>query len=96
MNKKILVLQFRPEDEASNNEFEDVILGIGGLKESEVHRVRLEHGEMPEINLDDYSGIISCGGPYDVSKSTEEKSESQIKSEKKFTEIIEEVIEKDK
>ncbi len=96
MNKKILVLQFRSEDLASDNEFEDVILGIGGLKENEVHRVRLEHGEMSEINLDDYNGVIACGGPYDSSKPAKEKSESQIKSEEKFSEIIKEVIEKDK
>ncbi|MCK4635506.1 MAG: glutamine amidotransferase [Candidatus Moranbacteria bacterium] len=95
MKKKILVLQFRPEDLASDNEFEEAILKFGNLKNDEVHRIRLERGNMPEINLDDYCGVIACGGPHNVSDPIEKQSESQIKSEKKYSEIIKKVIEED-
>jgi hypothetical protein len=43
MKKKILILQFRPEEDASNNEFEEVILKICNLNIDDVHRIRLEH-----------------------------------------------------
>lgn len=96
MEKKILVLQFRPEDKASDNEFEEVILKIGNLNENQVHRVRLENGDMPDINLDNYAGVISCGWPYDSSKPIKDQTDNQIKSEKVYTKLLKEIIEKDK
>jgi len=96
MNKKILVLQFRPEDRASDQEFEEVVLNLSGLREDEVERVKLEKGEMPEINLDDYAGVLSLGGPYDASKPLKEQDENQIKSEKAYSKLLREIIQKDK
>jgi GMP synthase (glutamine-hydrolysing) len=51
--KKLLLLQFRPEDEASDNEFE-AFKKFLKLENDEIRRIRLENGEMPEIDLNDY------------------------------------------
>ncbi|WP_068116307.1 glutamine amidotransferase [Tropicimonas marinistellae] len=65
--KPFLILQLRPEPEASDNEFE-AFLAKGGLREDETRRVRLEREEIPEmLNLGDYSGVIVGGGPGCVS-----------------------------
>jgi GMP synthase (glutamine-hydrolysing) len=71
--KPFLILQLRPEAEASDDEFR-AILEKGGLAEERVHRVRLEQEELPAIELSDYAGVIVGGGPGCVSDAPEEKS----------------------
>jgi GMP synthase (glutamine-hydrolysing) len=72
--KPFLILQLRPEEEASDNEFY-AILEKGGLKESGVRRVRLERDELPaDLDLNDYAGVIVGGGPGCVSDAPEDKS----------------------
>ena len=71
--KPFLILQLRPEAEASDDEFR-AILDKGGLSEERVHRVRLEHEELPQIDLADYAGVIVGGGPGCVSDAPEDKS----------------------
>ena len=57
--KKFLILQLRPENEASDSEFE-AILRFGGLSYEEVHRIRVEQGNVEDINLDNYAAIIAA------------------------------------
>jgi len=92
--KPFLLLQIRENDEASNNEME-AFLKFGELKENEIQRVRMEAGGIPEIILEDYSGILMGGGPWNVSDEDEKKSEIQRKSEKQLGELLDEVIEND-
>ena len=93
--KKFLILQLRPEDVASDNEFE-AFLKLGKLKESEVHRVRIEKNGIPnDINLDDYSGVIVGGGPSNVSDEQEKKSDEQKKFEDDLDTLLNEVVQKD-
>ncbi len=71
--KPFLILQLRPEAQASDSEF-SAILAKAGLSKSDVHRIRLD--ENPDINhvvLDDYSGIIVGGGPGCVSDEPDKK-----------------------
>lgn len=71
--KPFLILQLRPEPEASDNEFE-AFLAKGGLREAETHRVRLEREEIPaDLDLASYSGVIVGGGPGCVSDPDETK-----------------------
>ena len=72
--KPFLILQLRPEDEASDNEF-SAFLKYGGLTEKEVHRIRMEKESIPNIDLNEYSGIILGGGPSNVSDKVEIKKE---------------------
>ena len=56
--KPFLILQLRPETEASDSEFE-AILRKGGLSTDAVHRVRLDQESLEaDLDLDDYAGVI--------------------------------------
>lgn len=81
--KPFLILQLRPEAEASDNEFE-AILTKSGLDARRVHRVRLECEALPaDLDLDAYAGVIVGGGPGCVSDPEHLKSpmEKQIEAE---------------
>lgn len=92
--KKILVLQMRPEDEAANSEFE-AILRVGKIDKTNVHRIRLENPNLPEIILDNYSAIIAGGSPFDVSCPGKKKSDVQKQVESFFNTLFNDVIEND-
>lgn len=92
--KPFLILQSRPEDEASDDEFQ-AFLKYGGLLEDGVHRVRMEQTGIPEINLDEYSGIILGGGPYNMTDSGEGKDENQKRAEADLFALLDQVVERD-
>lgn len=81
--KPFLILQLRPETEASDDEYQ-AILRKGGLKEEETLRIRLDQETLPDdLSLDEFSGVIVGGGPGCVSDPIEKKSavEHQIETE---------------
>jgi len=92
--KKFLILQLRPENEASDSEFE-AILRFGGLSHEEVHRIRVEQGNVEDINLDNYAAIIAGGSPFDVSIPEEKKSVVQKSVEEFFNKLFDKVIPQD-
>ncbi len=65
MNRKFLILQFRPEDDASEGEYE-AMLRFGGIQADEAERVRMERGEIPTLPAHEYIGILAGGGPFRV------------------------------
>ncbi|MGB5428161.1 glutamine amidotransferase-related protein, partial [Eudoraea sp.] len=92
--KKFLILQLRPETEASDSEFE-AILRVGGLSHEEVDRVRVEQGNILDINIDNYSAIIAGGSPFDVSIPEEKKSMVQKNVEQFFDTLFDKLIPQD-
>lgn len=92
--KPFLLLQIRPEDEASDNEY-DGFLTASGLEPEELIRFRIESAPLPKIDLNDYSGIILGGGPFDITKAKHEKSDAQRRVEKELAALLDELIEKD-
>ncbi len=92
--KKFLILQLRPENEASDSEFE-AILRFGGLSHEEVHRIRVEQGNVEDINIDNYSAIIAGGSPFDVSIPEEKKSVVQKSVEEFFNTLFDKMIPQD-
>jgi GMP synthase (glutamine-hydrolysing) len=94
MNKPFLVLQSRPEDEPADNELE-AFMTFGGLGKDDIHRVRMEQGAMPRINLNDYSAVLVGGGPYNVSDPEDFKPPEQRRFEKELGELLEEVYDRD-
>lgn len=79
--KPFLILQLRPEAEASDNEYE-AILKEAGLEASDTKRVRLEQEDLPaNFHLGDYAGVIVGGGPGCVSDDEEKKSPLDKKME---------------
>ena len=94
--KPFLVLQLRPEDDASDGEFR-AILEKGGLDVSRAHRVRLERDPLPgDLSLDDYAGIIVGGGPGCVSDPPELKPPDEARAEASIMALMPEITATDK
>ena len=92
--KPFLIIQLRPEDVTADNEYE-AILQFGGLSLEETVRIRAEVAGLPKINLDEYSGIIVGGSPFDISTPAADKSAIQNKIEADFTRLFDEVVPQD-
>ena len=93
--KPFLILQLRPETEASDDEFA-AILAKGGLAEADTHRVRLDLGGLPErISLDDCSGVIVGGGPGCVSDPPDAKSPVEARIEAAAMRLMPEIVARD-
>lgn len=90
--KPFLLLQLRPENEASDEEYES-IQKAGGLKPDQIHRVRMEQDGIPTVNLDDYSAVIVGGGPTCVSSA--KKTYAEKKFEKQLLGLLRNIVEKD-
>ncbi len=75
--KPFLILQLRPEKEASDSEFA-AFLEKGNLDAAQTRRIRLDQTpDLSGINLDDYSGVIVGGGPGCVSDPPHLKPENE-------------------
>ena len=93
--KPFLILQLRPETEASDDEFA-AILSKGGLNDTQVHRIRLDQADLPEtLDLDDYSGVIVGGGPGCVSDPVEKKTPVEARIERAVLSLMPEITERD-
>lgn len=92
--KPFLILQLRPEDDTSDNEFE-AILKYGCLEISDTHRIRIEKNGIPEVSLDDYSAVIVGGSPFDISTPEVDKLPIQKKIEADFKKLFDEVVPRD-
>ncbi len=90
--KPFLLLATRAEDEAADGEYE-AMLRWSGLEERDLHRVRLEAGPLPAIDLDDYAGVIVGGGPFDSSDRT--KSATQQRVEAELRTLLDELVARD-
>lgn len=92
--KPFLLLGTRPEDAAADGE-RDAILRFAGLADDELVRVRLEAGPLPEVDLDDYSGLIVGGSPYNASDPVGAKSATQLRVEAELAGLLDEVVARD-
>ncbi|WP_371224939.1 glutamine amidotransferase [Roseovarius sp. 2305UL8-3] len=95
MTKPFLILQLRPETEASDSEFE-AILRKGGLTRGDVHRIRLDQQELPaDLGLDKYAGVIVGGGPGCVSDAPEDKTPVEAQIEAAVLSLMPEITARD-
>lgn len=85
--KPFLILQLRPEEEASDNEYR-AILDKGGLDESRTHRVRLEREHLPDTDLTSYAGVIVGGGPGCVSDPEHQKTGIEKRMEEQILSLM--------
>ena len=92
--KPFLLLSSRAEDEAAENEYA-AFLRVTGLGENQLVRVRMEAGPLPEVNLDEWSGVLVGGGPFNASDPAETKSDTQRRVEQEFGSLLEEIVERD-
>lgn len=93
--RPFLILQLRPEDETADAEF-GALLRYGGLDPHEVVRIRLEQVDpFPEIDPDEFSGIIVGGSPFDITTPDGAKSATQKRIERGFSELFARVVPRD-
>jgi len=92
--KPFLLLATRAEDVAADGEYQ-AFCTYGGLEPEQLHRVRLEAGPMPPVDLDDYSGVMVGGSPFNSSDPPESKSEVQKRVEHEIGELLGEIVERD-
>ena len=91
--KPFLLLSCRPEDAAAEGERLSV-LHFSGLPDDMLHQIRVEAGPLPVLDLDDYSGVLLGGGPYNSSDPV--KSDVQLRVEADLRRVLEDVFEHDK
>ncbi|GAA3829177.1 glutamine amidotransferase [Nocardioides panacisoli] len=92
--RPFLLLATRAEDQAADGEYA-AMLRASGLDERDLHRVRLEAGPMPRIDLDSYAGIVLGGGPFDSSDPEDSKSTTQRRVESELRSLLDEVVDRD-
>lgn len=92
--KPFLLLASRAEDDAAAEEY-DAYLRFGNLAPEQLHRIRLEAGPLPRLDLDAYSGIIVSGSPFNASDPDSTKSELQLRVEGELGELLDEVVDRD-
>ena len=78
--RPFLFLGTRAEDDVAQQEYDAVLAGTG-LRPDELVRVRLEAAPLGWVELDDWSGIILGGGPFNVSDPDDTKSPVQRRVE---------------
>ena len=89
-----LLLSVRGEDAAADDEYQ-AMMRFGGLDEAGMHRIRLTHRPLGPIDLDDWSGIILGGGPYNVSDPQDSKSSIQVRAESELLSLIGQIVDRD-
>lgn len=89
-----MLIATRAEDEAADAEYE-AFRRLGGLREDELLRVRLESGPMPALDVAELSGVIVGGSPFSTSDPVEKKSPTQRRVERELHHLLDRVIEED-
>jgi GMP synthase (glutamine-hydrolysing) len=92
--KPFLLLATRADDEAADGEY-DAFLRWSGLEERQLHRVRMEAGPLPALDLDAYAGVILGGGPFNSSDPADTKSDTQRRVEAELRGLLDEVVPRD-
>ncbi len=90
--RPFLLLATRADDEPADAEYEAFLLRTS-LDASDLVRCRLEAGPMPRIDLEDYSGILVGGSPFNTT--TVHKSATQQRVEAEFDALLDRVVAED-
>jgi GMP synthase (glutamine-hydrolysing) len=92
--KPFLMLGIRPEDVAADDEYA-AMLRCAGLDEGRLQRIRMEQAPVGHVDLDQWSGIILGGGPFQASDHEEIKSATQRRVEAELSALLDEVVDRD-
>ena len=84
-----LLLSTRPELEAAEAEYAS-FRALMGLDSEQLIQIRVNEEPLPEITLDDYSGIILGGGPLNATEP--EKGEHQLRIEADLAGLVRRII----
>jgi GMP synthase (glutamine-hydrolysing) len=89
-----LLLSIRGEDEAADDEYR-AFMRFAGLDTTGMHRIRLTHESLGQIDLADWSGIVLGGGPFNVSDPPGSKSATQQRVESELLTLIQRIVDED-
>jgi len=89
--KPFLFLGIRAQDAAADDEYA-AVLRCAGLDERDVRRVRIEREELEPLDLDDWSGIVIGGGPWNVSDPELSKEPEQLRGEARLRSLALQVV----
>ncbi|MCW2682698.1 MAG: glutamine amidotransferase [Blastococcus sp.] len=92
--RPFLLLSTRAEDPAADGEYA-AFLRCTGLASNQLHRRRVEAGPLPELDLDDWSGVFLGGGPFNSSDQEETKSAVQRRVERELGALLDRIVERD-
>lgn len=95
--RPFLFLGTRAENEVADSEY-GAVLRCMGLDESDVRRIRVEREEaerLADVDLDDLSGIVLGGGPFNSSDPEDVKSPAQRRAEAALRALVERVLDAD-
>jgi GMP synthase (glutamine-hydrolysing) len=92
--KPFLLLAIRAEDVAADDEYA-AMLHFSGLDGAQLRRIRMEQAELGAVDLDQWSGIILGGGPFQASDPEDAKSATQRRVEAELSALLDEVVERD-
>lgn len=92
--KPFLLLSTRPEDEAADNEYEG-FMRAGGLSSGQLRRIRVEAAPLPPFDLDDFSGVMVGGSPFNSGDPEGAKSSVQRRVEAELQVLLDELVDRD-
>jgi GMP synthase (glutamine-hydrolysing) len=92
--RPFLLLSSRAEDEAADGEYE-AFLRFTGLAPGQLCRIRMEAAPLPLLDLDDFSGVMVGGGPFNSSDPPTEKSAVQRRVEHELGTLLDEIVARD-
>lgn len=93
--KRFLILQLRPETDASDDEYA-AILSKCALAPEQTHRIRVDQEDIPaDLDVTDYAGVIVGGGPGCVSDPPHEKSALDARIESQILRLMPQITAQD-
>ncbi|NNK17413.1 MAG: glutamine amidotransferase [Sulfitobacter sp.] len=93
--KPFLILQLRPETDASDDEYR-AILDKCGLTPDQTRRIRVDREDIPaDLDVTDFAGVIVGGGPGCVSDAPEEKSAQEARIEAQILALMPQITRQD-
>lgn len=93
--KKTLILQLRPETDASDDEYAS-ILDKCSLSQEQTLRIRVDQEDIPDsLDVTDFAAVIVGGGPGCVSDAPETKSAMEARIEEQIFGLMPQIIEQD-
>ncbi|HEX4977640.1 MAG TPA: glutamine amidotransferase [Nocardioides sp.] len=92
--RPFLLLGTRAEAAAADDEYA-AFLRFSGLTERGLRRVQLDRDPLGQVDLDEWSGILLGGGPFNASDPVVAKSATQQRVEKELAALLDDVVERD-
>lgn len=93
--KKLLILQLRPETDASDDEYAS-ILSKCRMSAEQTRRIRVDQQDIPaDLDVTDFSAVIVGGGPGCVSDRPEDKSDVEARVEQQIFGLMPQITQLD-